>query len=159
MVGQQAVRPLVAAAEKFLLAIFLLALVAVCAVTFVVLMGGFFGLWPQHQPLALTFGAAIAAGWVYCLPSYIAFRRQHKNRAAVLALNLMTGWTVLGWIGAMVWAFTNNIEERSAPVRAANSAGSSAEIAVRSHSSSLGHSLGRAGLNALLMPLKRPRNG
>ncbi len=46
------------------------------------------------------------AGLFYLTPSLIAWYRAHHNRAAIIALNLLLGWTVLGWIGALIWALT-----------------------------------------------------
>ena len=43
---------------------------------------------------------------LYILPAIVAFRRRHHNRAAILALNLLLGWTGLGWIAALVWSLT-----------------------------------------------------
>ncbi|WP_206513254.1 superinfection immunity protein [Pelagibacterium montanilacus] len=43
----------------------------------------------------------------YFLPSLIAVMRGHQSWGAVLALNALLGWTVLGWIGAFVWAFVS----------------------------------------------------
>lgn len=45
---------------------------------------------------------------LYFLPSVIALKRRHANSKAIFALNLLGGWTVVGWIAAMVWAFTAN---------------------------------------------------
>jgi len=42
----------------------------------------------------------------YFVPSIIAFVRHHHNQWAIFALNLLLGWTVLGWIGAFVWSLT-----------------------------------------------------
>ena len=42
---------------------------------------------------------AIAA---YLLPSFIAIPK--RNAAAIFALNLLLGWTLLGWVVALVWA-------------------------------------------------------
>ncbi|MBI5014363.1 MAG: superinfection immunity protein [Deltaproteobacteria bacterium] len=39
-------------------------------------------------------------------PAGIAHQRHHHQLGAIAALNLLLGWTVLGWIGALVWAFT-----------------------------------------------------
>lgn len=41
---------------------------------------------------------------VYFLPSLIAFLRQHKNKLAIFLLNLLLGWTVLGWVVSLVWS-------------------------------------------------------
>jgi hypothetical protein len=39
---------------------------------------------------------------LYLLPSVLGWHK--KNRAAIIALNLLLGWTLLGWVGALVWA-------------------------------------------------------
>lgn len=41
---------------------------------------------------------------VYFVPSIIAFCREHPQFAGVFALNLLLGWTFLGWVAAIVWA-------------------------------------------------------
>ena len=41
---------------------------------------------------------------VYFLPSFIAFSKAHKNRFAIFLINLLLGWTVLGWIWALIWS-------------------------------------------------------
>ena len=43
---------------------------------------------------------------VYFLPSLIAFAREHKNKLAIFSLNLLLGWTVLGWVSSLVWSVT-----------------------------------------------------
>ncbi|TRZ48114.1 superinfection immunity protein, partial [bacterium] len=30
--------------------------------------------------------------------------RQHKNSLAIFLLNLLLGWTVLGWVVSLVWS-------------------------------------------------------
>ena len=57
----------------------------------------------------LHFGfPSIAVGFAfYFLPSIIAWVRTHYNRVAILALNLLLGWTVVGWVVSLVWSFTN----------------------------------------------------
>ena len=41
---------------------------------------------------------------LYFLPTLIAFLRQHKNKLAIFLLNLLLGWTVLGWVVSLVWS-------------------------------------------------------
>lgn len=41
---------------------------------------------------------------IYFLPTLIAFFRQHKNKLAIFLLNLLLGWTVLGWVVSLVWS-------------------------------------------------------
>jgi Superinfection immunity protein len=42
----------------------------------------------------------------YLFPWMVAAGRQHHNRNAVLALNLLLGWTFIFWVAALVWALT-----------------------------------------------------
>lgn len=47
---------------------------------------------------------------IYLLPAGVAHTRKHKNSGAIIGLNILLGWTVLGWIGAFVWALTGNVD-------------------------------------------------
>ncbi len=41
---------------------------------------------------------------IYFLPWFVARSRQHHATDAIFLANLVLGWTVLGWFGALVWA-------------------------------------------------------
>ena len=43
---------------------------------------------------------------LYFAPSMIALHRRHHNRAAIVILNLLLGWTFIGWVIALVWSAT-----------------------------------------------------
>lgn len=49
---------------------------------------------------------------VYFLPGLIGLVRGHHNGNAITALNLLAGWTVIGWIIALVWSLTDNAGNR-----------------------------------------------
>lgn len=49
-------------------------------------------------------------GVLYFFPAIVASSRRHRNRSAILCLNFFLGWTVLGWVAALVWACTNEVE-------------------------------------------------
>ncbi len=55
--------------------------------------------------------AVLAALALYMLPAIIAFNRRHRNRIAIVVLNILLGWTFLGWVAALVWSFTADIEK------------------------------------------------
>lgn len=44
---------------------------------------------------------------VYLLPFGLASVRRHHNSGAIGVLNLLLGWTFLGWAVALVWASTS----------------------------------------------------
>ena len=41
---------------------------------------------------------------LYFTPSFIAFYRAKPSRFSIAFLNLLTGWTVIGWLAAFIWA-------------------------------------------------------
>ena len=41
---------------------------------------------------------------VYFLPSMIAGGRDHPNSSSIILLNLFLGWTLIGWVAALVWS-------------------------------------------------------
>jgi hypothetical protein len=50
----------------------------------------------------------VAIIYFYFLPTITAGEKFKKDTKAIFFLNLVLGWTVLGWIVAMVWAITND---------------------------------------------------
>lgn len=47
-----------------------------------------------------------AAFTLYFLPTLVARTRRKSNTRAIFVLNLLAGWTFVGWVVAMVWAMT-----------------------------------------------------
>lgn len=41
---------------------------------------------------------------VYFLPGLVAYKRDHQNAASIMLLNLFLGWTLLGWVCALIWS-------------------------------------------------------
>lgn len=52
----------------------------------------------------VTLGLILVASVFYFFPSMIAHARSHRYESAIFLLNLLLGWTFLGWIFALVWA-------------------------------------------------------
>lgn len=42
---------------------------------------------------------------LYFLPSVIAAKRDNTRMDAIFILNILLGWTIVGWIAAFIWAF------------------------------------------------------
>lgn len=54
-----------------------------------------------------TLGALVLGGTlVYLAPTFVASFRRKANTNAIFALNVLTGWTFVGWVGSLVWALT-----------------------------------------------------
>jgi Superinfection immunity protein len=47
---------------------------------------------------------------LHFLPTMVAVARRHRSRLAIFLVNFLLGWTVIGWIVAMIWACTGNTE-------------------------------------------------
>jgi hypothetical protein len=45
---------------------------------------------------------------LYFLPSIIALARSKRDLLAIFLLNFFLGWSVIGWIVALVWAAKND---------------------------------------------------
>ena len=52
-------------------------------------------------PLVLVIGLLI-----YLLPSIVGYKK--KNANAIMVLNIFLGWTLVGWVVALVWANTKD---------------------------------------------------
>lgn len=55
---------------------------------------------------SVIFVVVLVAGLAYYFtPSIIAVRRQAKSTPLVMAINFLTGWTLIGWVLAFGMAF------------------------------------------------------
>ena len=41
---------------------------------------------------------------IYMSPTIIALINEKQNTPAIAVLNILLGWTLIGWVGALVWA-------------------------------------------------------
>ena len=55
--------------------------------------------------LCLGISAMVA---VYFIPTLVAYKRGHKNSTAIKWLNILLGWTFIGWVISLVWALTKD---------------------------------------------------
>ena len=44
--------------------------------------------------------------FLYFVPSVIAINRQHPQTAPIVIINLFFGWSLIGWVIALAWAFS-----------------------------------------------------
>ena len=57
---------------------------------------------------------AVAAGF-YFIPTIVAAAKKSKRASAVAVLNLLLGWTLIGWVVALVWAVAEPEETPNQP--------------------------------------------
>ena len=95
----------------------LLVIVGVVACCIVVVALGF----ARHDadlmgPVDMLLFVAIAL--VYLLPTGLAFYRDCQSTPWIALVNVLLGWTVLGWFAAMGWAASGKVREAAHPVSA-----------------------------------------
>ncbi len=49
-------------------------------------------------------------GFIYFIPSMMAFSRGMKKASGVFVLNLFLGVTLIGWVLALAWASCGDVE-------------------------------------------------
>jgi hypothetical protein len=62
---------------------------------------------------ALLIAALLIFGLlIYLFPTLIATLRGHNNTVPIFVINLFFGWSLLGWVVALVWATINPRKDR-----------------------------------------------
>jgi len=46
---------------------------------------------------------------MYFLPSILAFARNKRDTTGIVLLNFFLGWTMIGWVVALVWAVKTDV--------------------------------------------------
>ena len=54
--------------------------------------------------VAVLMAALLVATVIYMLPALLAWSMGCPRRVAITLVNLLLGWTIIGWIVALVWA-------------------------------------------------------
>ena len=52
---------------------------------------------------------------LYFIPAMVAYQKGRKNKQAILVLNIFLGWTLIGWVLALVWAVSENTNATAEP--------------------------------------------
>ena len=47
----------------------------------------------------------------YLVPFMVAAARGHPGAAMIMALNIVLGWTVIGWVLLLIYAMSDNTSE------------------------------------------------
>ena len=59
--------------------------------------------WQQLLVVMILLPILLVAVALYFLPSILAKRRRHPRYESILILNFLLGWTLVGWVVALVW--------------------------------------------------------
>jgi MFS family permease len=89
------------------------ALVALGVGAAIAALGSFVGWWDWQ---AVFWGIAlwlslIALIALYFVPTAIAVKRKHRSIGAIVALNILAGWSFIGWLVALVWSLSSTQQQ------------------------------------------------
>ncbi|MFK3815080.1 superinfection immunity protein [Pseudomonas sp. NPDC089407] len=73
----------------------------------------------QSSSAGLGFILLLLAVLIYFIPTMVAGKRGHPSGTAIFLLNLLAGWTFIGWLVALVWA-ASAFSQDAAPTAAAS---------------------------------------
>ena len=59
----------------------------------------------EHQLMHVMDGPLLLVVVFYYLPTMIALWREHPRAGAIYVINFLSGWTFIGWVAALAWAF------------------------------------------------------
>ena len=62
--------------------------------------------------------------FLYLLPGWIAWNRKHPSKGAIILIDIVFGWTAIGWIIALIWSLgsTKQVVVIANPLSAPNPA-------------------------------------
>lgn len=55
---------------------------------------------------------ALAALFLYMIPTVVAVSRKHRNTAPIAVVNVFFGWSLVGFVGCLVWALINSGDKK-----------------------------------------------
>jgi hypothetical protein len=71
---------------------------------------------PPSQPgwptFIFFFGLLGLGMFLYILPSLIALNRRHRNKGPIIVVDLLLGWTLVGWVVSLAWSLSSDVEPK-----------------------------------------------
>jgi hypothetical protein len=70
---------------------------------------GMVGVYPRNAfGELIAFSLLLTAPALYMLPTFEASKRKHPKLSAVALLNIFLGWSLIGWVASIVWAYSGS---------------------------------------------------
>jgi hypothetical protein len=80
--------------------------VGILILAIIVAITGAIGMGTNGVALGATIIFFLTAIVLYFSPGIVAVIRNHPNTNAIAILDFLLGWSVIGWVGALIWAFS-----------------------------------------------------
>lgn len=65
-------------------------------------------IWLGSISLAFLIFLLVIVAVIHFIPSIVAYKRRHRNILPIIIINIFFGWTLIGWVIALVWSLTDN---------------------------------------------------
>ena len=62
----------------------------------------------EDKKIVLLTALGLGGFVLYVLPSLVAYYRDHRKTNTILVLNVLFGWTLIGWVVSVAWSMTDN---------------------------------------------------
>jgi len=79
--------------------------VSILALAFVVFVTFVIGQGTNELALISAIIFVPSAIALYFAPMFVAMYHKHQQQVPIAVLNALAGWTMIGWVGALVWAY------------------------------------------------------
>lgn len=66
--------------------------------------------------VVLTVGSIVLGLGVYLVPTIVALVRKAPNTASIAAINVLLGWSLIGWVVSLAMALRSTTPNNSGPV-------------------------------------------
>ena len=53
----------------------------------------------------------LVVGGLYFIPTIVALMRDHPSKGGIIVLNVLLGWTLIGWVVSLAWAASSTGRE------------------------------------------------
>lgn len=53
----------------------------------------------------------VVVGVLYFTPMLVAAKRNHRNLGPIAVVNILLGWSLIGWAIALAWSLSANVEQ------------------------------------------------
>lgn len=69
----------------------------------------------SEQYMAFGMIGVMVIAIIYFIPAINAYSKKHRHRGIILALNLLFGWTIVGWVICLGWSLGNDKDDPTGP--------------------------------------------
>lgn len=98
--------------KKFIILVLVVVIVAQATVMMGFIKPVFSFSYSYATDMIIVSMSVVAACFIYMIPTCVAASRKHRNTMEIAVLNIFFGWTLLGFVGCLVWSLINASDKK-----------------------------------------------